>query len=379
MRKPRIAFFIDQWRPGSGSENQLQGLLSYMSPQYIDAHLFTLRVPLAPEYRDLFPCPVDCLGIGSLKSPSAMAKLPTVVAQLKAGRFDAAMIYFVDSNLYLVPACRLAKIPAVVIQRRDMGYWYEPKLLRAVNFVNRWATHFLVNAQAVKKQVILHEGFPADRIHVIVNGLWDQEHRRRILDTDKGAPPPGFPESGPVVGITASLREVKRIDRFLEMAALVVQRIPEARFVIAGQGGLKDSLQEKSRELGLDDKVFFLGQVQDVPALLNHLTVGVLTSDSEGLSNSLVEYGLAGVPAVAFAVGGNPEVIQDGQTGFLAPGEDTPAMAEKVIRILQDDELQSTLSRNAREHCATTYSPERVRDLTMDFFASLMADRKEEG
>lgn len=377
MPKPRIAFFIDQWNPGSGSENQLQGLLSYMAPDYIDAHLYTLRVPLAPEHRKFFPCPVDCLGIGSLKSPGAITKFPGIVARLRRGRFDAAMIYFVDSNLYLVPACRLAGIPAVVIQRRDMGYWYEPKLLRTVNFVNRWATHFLVNAQAVRQQVIQNENFPADRIHVIPNGMWDLEHRRGILDAAQGAPPPGFPESGPVVGITASLRTVKRIDRFLEMAAQVTKILPEARFVIAGKGRLKSSLQEKSQELGLADRVYFLGQVDDVPALLSHLKIGVLTSDSEGLSNSLVEYGLAGIPAVAFAVGGNPEVILEGKTGFLVPPGNTQLLSDRVVQILRDEDLHRRLSQAAREHCKTTYSPERIRDLTLDFFASLKTSRGE--
>ncbi len=86
MCKPRIAFFIDQWRPGSGTENQLQGLLSHLSPNYVDAHLFTLREPLEPEYRAMFPCPVECLGIGRLLSPAAILKLPGIVARLRRGR-----------------------------------------------------------------------------------------------------------------------------------------------------------------------------------------------------------------------------------------------------------------------------------------------------
>ena len=187
----------------------MQGLVSHLAPGDIDAHLFTLRTPLETEYQKLFPCPTDCLGIGSLTRPSAAAKLPGIVSRLRRGRFDAAMIYFVDSNLYLVPACRLAGIPAVVINRRDMGYWYEPRLLRMVNFVNRGATHFLVNAAAVKEQVVRLEHFPPERIHVIPNCMWDEPYRSRLLKAASNPPPPGFPGSGPVVGITASLRAVK--------------------------------------------------------------------------------------------------------------------------------------------------------------------------
>ncbi len=377
MRKPRVAFFIDKWSPGSGTENQLQGLLSHLAPDHVDAHLFTLRTPLAASERHLFPCPVECLGIGSLLGPAALARFPGVVARLRRERFDVAMIYFVDSNLYLVPACRLAGIPVRVINRRDMGYWYEAGLLRQLNWVNRWATDFLVNAEAVKEQVVRYELFAPDRIGVIPNGMWDPEHRRRLRTAGSGQRPAGFPAAGPVVGITASLRRVKRIDRFVEMAALVRSAVPAARFVVAGQGGLLADLQEKARALGLADALTFLGQVENVPDLLGHLTVGVLTSESEGLSNSLVEYGLAGLPTVTFDVGGNAEVVRDGETGYLVAGGDVSALAERVVRLLTDDGLRRTMGESARAFCEGRFSPERVRDLTLGYFGSLISGRKE--
>lgn len=372
MSRLRVAFFIDKWRPGSGTENQLQGLISHLAPDHIDAQLFTLREPLAPEHREMFPCPCECMGIQSLFHPRALLRLPQIAARLRRECFDVAMIYFVDSNLYFVPACRLAGIPAVVVNRRDMGYWYEPGLLRKLNLINRWATHFLVNAAAVKEQVVQHEHFAADRIGVIPNGMWDAEHRHRMEVAGAGDPPVGFPTSGPVVGITASLRQVKRIDRFLEMAAQVVADVPEARFVIAGQGHLRDQLQAQAADLGLANAVVFLGQVQDIPALLGHLAVGVLTSESEGLSNSLIEYGLAGVPTVAFAVGGNAEVVQEGQTGYLVPASVSAALAERVIGLLRDEDLRRSMSRTARAHCRQTFAPERIRDLTLQYFRSLV-------
>ena len=372
LRQPRVAFFMDEWRPGSGTENQLQGLLSCLSPDHVDAHLFTLREPIAPEHRNLCPCPVECLDVGGLVRPRALFQLPGIGARLRRKKFDVAMIYFVDSNFYLVPACRLAGIPALVINRRDMGYWYEQGVLRKLNFVNKWATHFLVNAEAVKNQVIGNEHVPAEQITVIPNGMWDAEHRRRLQNSSLTDPPPGFPVGGPVVGITASLRQVKRIDRFLEMASKVLESVPQAHFVIAGQGELRNSLLGRAGELDIANRVVFLGQVADVPGLLQRLQVGVLTSDSEGLSNSLVEYGLAGVPAVTFDVGGNAEVVQEGQTGFLVPPGDTVAMADRVIQLLTDQGLHGEMSGKAKTHCATTFAPERIRNLTLEFFRSLI-------
>ncbi len=375
--KPRVAFLIDQWRAGSGTENQLLGLLQHLAPARVDAELITLRRPLAPDEAALFPCPVSCLGVGSLASPKSALRLPSIAAELRRRRFDAAMIYFVDSNLYLVPACRLAGIGSVVINRRDMGYWYEAGVLRRLNFVNRWASHFLVNSEAVRQQVIRHEHFPPERIVVIPNGLWGG----RVAAAPSGSAPDGFPARGPVVGITASLRRVKRIDRFLDMAAAVAARMPEARFVIAGQGDLRPELEAQVRVLGLQEAVVFLGQVSDVPALLGRLDAAVLTSESEGLSNSLIEYGLAGVPAVAFDVGGNSEVIADGRTGFLAGPGNVADMADKVLRLLQDAARRREMGAAAARHCRETFAADRVADLTVDFLASLVpgAGRRREG
>ena len=156
------------------------------------------------------------------------------------------------------------------------------------------------------------------------------------------------------------------------MASKVLESVPQSYFVIAGQGELRNSLLELAGELGIADRVVFLGQVADVPGLLQRLQVGILTSDSEGLSNSLVEYGLAGLPAVTFDVGGNAEVIQEGQTGFLVPPGDTVAMADRVIQLLTDQGLHGEMSGKARTHCALTFAPERIRNLTLDFFRSLI-------
>ena len=85
-----------------------------------------------------------------------------------------------------------------------------------------------------------------------------------------------------------------------------------------------------------------------------------------------MEYGLAGVPAVAFAVGGNGEVIFEGRTGYLAPPGDTKVMAERVIHLLANKDLREDMGRKAREHCEMMFSPDRVRGLTLDFFQSLI-------
>jgi len=370
MRKLKVAFFIDTWNPGSGTENQLKGMLDNFDSDQVEAVLYTLRHEIPEALRSGFRCSVRCLGVGRLVSSGAVRRFPGLVRQLRTERFDLAMVYFLDTNFYVVPACRLAGIPAVIVNRRDMGYWYEPGILRRLNFVNTLTDYFLVNSRAVKSQVVRHEGFPAERVHVLLNGMWD-----RATDSSEGeleASAPSYSIGAPTVGITASLRPVKRIDRFIEMAALVADRVSDCRFLIAGRGELQGELESLVAERGLDDRIRFLGQVADVPALLAALDVAVLTSESEGLSNSLMEYALAGVPAVAFDTGGNCEVVREGETGFLVPEGDVESMAERVVRLLTDDKLRREQAAAGQRFCQAAFSPQQIMQQTLDLFTGIV-------
>ena len=277
------------------------------------------------------------------------------------------MIYFVDTNFFVVPACRLAKVKSIVVNRRDMGYWYTPLLLRRLNLVNRLADYFLVNSESIKSLVADKERFPLSHIRVVYNGMWDRKTKTATITREDL----GIPSSVPVVGIVANLRPVKRLDRFVEMAGLVSKENPDARFLILGQGDLESDLKRRSNELSLEQHIMFLGQIEDVGSYLPLFDVGVLTSESEGLSNTLIEYAAAGVPTVAFDIGGNREVIQDGVSGFLVPDGDTRQMADKIVGIITDNELKQELSRQSRKSVVERLSPESVMRQLMAFFEEI--------
>src|SRR5688500_6920805 len=113
-------------------------------------------------------------------------------------------------------------------------------------------------------------------------------------------------------------------------AALVVKRVPDVRFVILGEGELRQSLEEQIRHLHLERHVFLAGFRSDVLELIKDFDVFALTSTYEGMCTSLVDAMAAGKSAVATAVGGVPEVLSDGETGFLVPAHDEAAMADKL-------------------------------------------------
>jgi glycosyltransferase involved in cell wall biosynthesis len=167
----------------------------------------------------------------------------------------------------------------------------------------------------------------------------------------------------------ANLRDVKRLDRFIEMAAGV--RDPQTCFLIVGYGDLHATLLEQATLAGLGDRLRITHAINNVLDIVKLFRVGVLTSDSEGLPNALIEYGLAGVPAVAFDVGGNRDVIEDHATGFLVQPYDVSALRERVEEIVKDGHLRDRLGVRARAACAERFAGATMVEKSQAIFERL--------
>jgi glycosyltransferase involved in cell wall biosynthesis len=142
-------------------------------------------------------------------------------------------------------------------------------------------------------------------------------------------------ENGPAVTV-ARLSPEKDVNNLLEAAARIVGQRPEFRLAIAGDGPCLPTLRQRAAELSLGDRFHFLGQVADIPALLAGASLVVLPSRSEGLSLTLLEAMSRGLPVVATRVGGNPELVLDGETGVLVPPRDPDVLAQAILRLLAD-------------------------------------------
>lgn len=368
MKKIKIAYFIDSWEPGAGTENQLRGVLHHLDPERFEARLFTLRHEIDPEHRKEIPWPVECLQVSKLRTFSALVAFFKLVARLRKEEYDLVITYFYDANLFVIPASYLAGTGTRIVNRRNMGYAVGPRLLRFLKAVNRITDHFLVNSEAIRNRTIEVERVPADRISVIYNGTWNRssEAAPEISRADLG-----IAENVPIVGITANLRPVKRIDRFIAMAARVAKEFPDACFLVLGQGELEPELRQQATLLHLGNRLRFLGSVLDVRPYLALFSVGVLTSESEGLSNSLIEYAQSGVPAVAFDVGGNREIIASQSSGYIVLDGDIGGLAEAVTIVLRDDNLRAGLSAAARERAVALFEPESIMRKTVSFYEEM--------
>ena len=328
------------------------------------------RTPLA-EYR-----------IGSLYRGRTLRQQLRFVQDLRAKAVDVVHAYGFHANVFAVPAARLAGARAVVASIRDTGDHLSRAQRRVQRLACRLADAVLVNAEAVKRWLVA-EGYAADRIAVIGNGVTLSRFARRRPD-GRVRRELGLPAAAPLVAVFCRLNPLKGIEYFLEAAALLKGRFPHARFAVVGEGRViengvvrdgpyKAELEAYAARLGLADRVVFTGFRLDVPEMLSEVTVSVLPSLTEGLSNTVLESMAAGVPVVATTVGGIPEAVVDGESGLLVPPRDAAALARAIGTVLADPERAARLGGAARRRVAERFSDERMIRATESFYLSLLA------
>jgi glycosyltransferase involved in cell wall biosynthesis len=182
----------------------------------------------------------------------------------------------------------------------------------------------------------------------------------------------GLPERGPVIAYVGRITGIKRPDRFVEVVRAVRASIPEATFVVCGDGDLLSDLIEATADL--NGAVSVLGWRADVETVYAAADITLLTSDNEGMPVSLIESGLAGVPAVATNVGSVAEVVVDGETGLLA-GCDAHELAAHVIRLLRDPALRVAMGTRARAVAADRFAEQRLVADTCELYARIAHER----
>lgn len=178
----------------------------------------------------------------------------------------------------------------------------------------------------------------------------------------------GLPAAGPVVTFVARLTQVKRPERFVDMAIEVARHHPSAVFAVAGEGDLLTELRDRAALLG--GRVAFLGWRRDVETVYAASDVVVLTSDNEGMPVSLIEAALAARPAVSTRVGSAPEVVADGETGILVEST-SAALAQGVSVLLDDAGLRERMGTAAQARAREEFSQARLVAATAELYEDL--------
>jgi L-malate glycosyltransferase len=223
-----------------------------------------------------------------------------------------------------------------------------------------------IAASRVIAGILAGDGISSDRIEIVHDGVNVSFIEKQELVDARAAY--WLPRNVPLVGNVAALAAHKGQRHLVAAAARVVRAVPDARFLIIGEGELREPLERQVKELGLERHVVLGGFRSDAVGLMKSFDVFVMSSVTEGLGSSILEAMVSRKAVVATRAGGIPEVVVDGVTGLLVPVNDEPALADAIVRALRDDALRARLGEAGRARAAQEFSVERMVERTLDVY-----------
>lgn len=345
-----------------GTERQFAVLAQNLDPERFQLHIGCIQ--RAGPFADAFgPVPEFRLG-GSLFGWKSLRTRWRLSQHLRRNQVQVAHSFDFYTNLTLIPAARLARVPVMIGSHRQIGDLLTLSQFRAQAAAFRWCDAIVCNSSAAAERLQAN-GLSREKLVVIGNALPPE-----VFSPEAPAFPrrPGAVRIGMVARMNA---RYKNHSGFLRIAARIRQAMPNAEFLLAGDGPLRQELETEARELGLADSVRFLGDRRDVAAVHASMDVAVLTSDSESLSNVILEAMAAGLPVVAFRGGGNPELVNAERGALVEPGNEAE-FSNAVVRLLTQPALREELGRNARQFVEENFGLDRVRSRYQELYEALL-------
>jgi glycosyltransferase involved in cell wall biosynthesis len=231
---------------------------------------------------------------------------------------------------------------------------------------------FIAISEAVRERLVT-DGIPRARTAVVHDGV-DVE-RIVALEPANVHAMLFLPTHAPIVGNVGALVAQKDQHHLIDAAAIVVRTVPDVRFVIVGDGELRQSLEEQIHRKHLERHVFLAGFRTDVLEMIKGFDLFALSSLHEGMASSLLDAMAASRAAVATAVGGVPEAMADGETGFLVPPRDPEAMAARIVQLLQDDALRARMGEAGLRRARERFTLDHMVDGTLAVYEKLLQGR----
>jgi glycosyltransferase involved in cell wall biosynthesis len=365
LSKPSVLQLIHGFIEG-GSERQMIQMVTLLHESG-DYRVHVASLDTGGVLRPLIErlqVPIIDLPLTSFYDANMVRQTRQFVSYLKQHQIAIVHAHDFYSNIFGMTGASLARVRGRIASKRETTGTRSRAQSTVERNAFRLARAVVANATAVKEQLI-HEGVRGDKIEVIYNGLdltrfpqngtADDALRRVNLEAISGRP---------VITMVANFEyRVKDHPMLLRTAKRVVSEVPDAVFVIAGEGILRAETEQLAAELGVGESCLFTGRCANVPDLLAASDICLLTSQAEGFSNSILEYMAAGRVVVATNVGGASEAIVEGETGYLVNSGDDRAMAERIVELLRDPDRRASMGLNGRRVVEERFSCEsRLRN-----------------
>lgn len=369
-----MLFIIDQLCELGGAEKVLLRMVDRLPRERYSPRVITFKIDESLGIRESITCPLDVFPLGRTYDRNALRVAKNIREIVRTYQVRITHTFHETSDLWGGPIAKLSGCPILISSRRDMGFNRQTKH----KWPYRWIGHCFDQVQTVSEQVrhesVAKDRLPPHRVKTVYNGIdlppiasgRNKRELRRVL---------GLPEADYLVTSVGHIRAIKGFDVFLRAASRVKRQMPGVIFAIAGHDHEPDhtrGLKAQAAACGLQDAFLFLGARDRVDLLLHASDIFCLLSRSEGLSNALLEAMGCQLPCVVTSVGGNPEVVIDGETGFLVKNEDADSAADAIIKLFSDPKQILVLGRKGREIVEQKFTTEAMMRTVVACYEELL-------
>ena len=317
---------------------------------------------LLPRIKELGVKTVELDGIGDISF-----SIPSVKSFVKVIKEEKPCIVHTHASLSARIAAKICKTPVVHTRHCIEGKKSFP--VNAVyRLINKTLSAYVTGVSRAVYDNLIADGIPESKVALIYNGitpLKDFSQEEKLSARRKYS----IPEDALTVGLVARLENVKNPLLFVRAAKLVAERIPNAFFVLCGDGSLRDKVTEEISPI--KDRVLMTGYTKDVETLYNTMDIFALTSDSEALSIAIIEALTAGAAVVTTRSGGPTEIIEDGENGLTVPCNNEEALADAIVYLAQNPEKRKLFSQRGKKLATEKFSALKMAEAIGNIYTKL--------
>ncbi len=271
------------------------------------------------------------------------------------------------------------KIPVVTTvhsdYRMDFDGFYRKIVYTGLNVRALKKMDYYIGVSSNFRDMLIDRGFRPNRVFTVYNGM-DYSTEPTYMGKEEFAKHIGisYEADKTYIGLIGRHDRVKGHDIFIRAAGLAAEKNPNLRFIIAGDGDGRDALVRLAAEVGIQDKLYFAGFVENIYSFINFIDINTLSSRSESFPYVLLEGARLKKPTISAAVGGIPDLIEDGGTGLLFPAEDYTAFAEKMLAMAEDEPWRTKMGEALYEKATTHFSNTSLAKSHMEIYRAILRD-----
>ncbi len=302
---------------------------------------------------------------------------------MREGQYDIVHTHMSKAALLGSIVGRLARVPVIINTAHNLGFLAlkNPVLKRVFWLYDKTLFFFCVDSvitvsEIVRSKIVKARILSESKAAAIVNGLDLTPFKDCTTNLSVLKSTLGLEGRGLIIGTVTRLVWFKGLDTFVSAASEVLKVYPDTRFVIVGDGPLREDLRRQADGLGIGESLLFLGERTDVPELLQIFDIFALSSVSEGMPISILEAMAASKPVVATSVGGVPELVADGETGSLVNSGDSSAFGDALINIIGNSALRFSMGEKGRRRLEREFDVDKMVRSTDELYRRLLKNKK---